>query len=147
MSEQCIFCRIVKGDLPCTKIYEDDRCLCFLDIGPIVKGHVLVIPKQHFATISDTPAEVLQNLIVLVRHVGAALMQGLAADGLNIAQANGAAAGQEVPHIHFHVIPRFETDGHSWNWNAKRYDSAEEAQGIADSIRKGLTGIAHHKQD
>jgi len=138
MSADCIFCKIVKGELPCTRIYEDDDTLAFLDIGPIVKGHCLVIPKRHYDPITAIPEEDLKNLILSVQKVASAIKNGLAADGLNITQANGAVAGQVVPHVHFHVIPRFEGDGHSWNWNAKAYDNTNEMEACAQRICSAL---------
>jgi histidine triad (HIT) family protein len=138
MSEDCIFCKIVAGDLPATKIYEDDDTLAFMDIGPVVKGHALVIPKTHYDPITGTPPEVLQKLITVVQKVAQAQYDGLDADGINVSQANGAVAGQEVPHIHFHVIPRFTDDNHSWNWRAGSYSSQDEMQAKADGIIKGL---------
>ncbi len=138
MNRDCIFCKIVEGELPCTKVYEDDDTLAFMDIGPVVKGHTLVIPKEHYDPITGTPPGVLQKLIVVVQKVAQAQIKGLGADGLNVTQANGSVAGQVVPHIHFHVIPRFESDGHKWNWLAKEYDNQEEMQAHADKIKEGL---------
>ena len=138
MVEDCVFCKIVAGELPATKIYEDDDTLAFMDIGPVVKGHTLVIPKEHYDPITATPPEVLQKLITVVQKVAKAQYEGLNADGINVSQANGAVAGQEVPHIHFHVIPRFTDDKHSWNWKAGSYDSPEEMQSMADGIAGGL---------
>lgn len=138
MSKDCIFCRIVAGELPATKLYEDEDTLAFMDIGPVVKGHALVIPKKHYDPITGTPPEVLQKLITIVQKIARAQYEGLGADGINIAQANGSVAGQVVPHIHFHVIPRFEHDAHSWNWKAGKYDSQEELASKARSIIKGM---------
>jgi histidine triad (HIT) family protein len=110
-----------------------------MDIGPIIKGHVLVIPKTCYDPITETPDEVLCKLIRVSKRVAASLMNELGADGVNIIQNNGAAAGQEVPHLHFHVIPRFEGDGHRWNWNAKSYDDIAEMEQLAETIRNGLS--------
>ena len=139
MSANCIFCKIVAGAIPATKVYEDADVLAFMDIGPIVKGHTLVIPKQHFDPLTATPEPVLAKLMAVVKKIAAAQMSGLKADGVNVMQANGAAAGQMVPHIHFHVIPRFATDGHRWNWAAKKYDDPAEAQQLAAAIKAALT--------
>ena len=138
MNSDCIFCKIVAGTLPCTRIYEDDDILAFMDIGPIIKGHTLVIPKVHVDALTSVPDELLATLIRIVRKIAGAQMKGLEADGITITQANGRVAGQVVPHLHFHVIPRFENDGHSWNWNARPYDSPDEMEGIASRIRSGL---------
>jgi histidine triad (HIT) family protein len=138
MSTQCVFCRIVRGELPSVRLYEDDAVLAFMDIGPIVKGHALVIPKRHYDPITETPDDVLGRLVAVVRRIASAQMSGLGADGVNVHQTNGAVAGQVVPHVHFHVIPRFRGDGHSWNWRAKRYDDPSEMEALAGRIRGGL---------
>lgn len=134
----CIFCKIVAGELPAVKVYEDDDVLAFMDIGPLVKGHTLVIPKLHCDPLSDVPADLLAKVISVVQRVMSAQMKGLNADGVNVHQSNGAVAGQVVPHTHFHVVPRFSTDGYSWNWKPKSYDDPNEAQMLADSIAKEM---------
>ncbi len=138
MNADCIFCKIVAGQLPACKIYEDAHSLAFMDIGPIVKGHTLVIPKAHYDPLMRTPPAVLAQLIGVVQQVAAAQVRGLNADGVNIMQANGKAAGQVVPHLHFHVIPRFAQDGHAWNWRAKAYADAGEMRQLAERIRQAL---------
>ena len=106
----CIFCKIVAGQIPSIKLYEDADVLAFMDIGPIVKGHALVIPKAHYNPLAATPDGVLAKVIAVVRRIAQAQMEGLGADGVNVHQANGAAAGQVVPHVHFHVVPRIGCD-------------------------------------
>jgi histidine triad (HIT) family protein len=138
MSSNCIFCKIVAGEIPSAKVYEDAEVLAFMDIGPIIKGHTLVIPKQHFDPLTATPEPVLAKLMAVVKKIAAAQMNGLKADGVNVMQTNGAAAGQVVPHIHFHVIPRYATDGHRWNWAAKKYDDPAEMQKLAAAIKAAL---------
>lgn len=133
-----IFEKIVKREIPAIILYEDDEVLAFMDIGPIIKGHVLVIPKACYDTLTDTPDAVLCKLICVSKQIAAAQMNALGADGVNIMQNNGTAAGQEVPHLHFHVIPRFKDDGHYWNWNAKSYDDPAEMEQRAELIRKKL---------
>ena len=139
MSSDCIFCKIAKGELPATKVYEDDDVLAFMDIGPVVKGHTLVIPKKHYDPITKTPPEVLHKLISVVQKIAQAQFDGLKADGINVAQANGDTAGQIIWHIHFHVIPRFKNDKHSWNWKAGKYDSSEEISAFASKISSRIT--------
>lgn len=138
MSEDCIFCKIAAGELPAAKVYEDDDILAFMDIGPVVKGHTLVIPKQHHDPITETPPEVLQKLIAVVRRVARAQSAGLETDGINISQANGEVAGQAVPHIHFHVIPRFKSDGFVRNWTPGKYEDNDEMDRYAERIRGAL---------
>lgn len=135
----CIFCKIVAQDIPATVVYEDDDVLVFMDIGPIIKGHTLVIPKNHYDPVTETPDDVLAKLHVVAKQVARAQMNGLGADGVNIMQNNGKAAGQEVPHIHVHVIPRFGDDGHHWNWAAKKYDDFDEMAELAKKMQSFLT--------
>ncbi len=134
----CVFCKIAAGEIPCTRVYEDDQALAFMDIGPIIKGHVLVIPKKHYDPITETPDAVLQHLIVVVKKIAAAQRKALKTDGCNIIQNNGRVSGQAVPHLHFHVIPRFEGDGHTWNWAAKKYDQVQEMKALAEAIASAL---------
>lgn len=134
----CIFCKLIAGEIPSIKLMETDQVLAFMDIGPLVKGHALVIPKQHMEQLADAPQTVLHEIMDAVQQVARAMARALKTDGINIHQANGAAAGQVVPHLHFHVIPRFEHDGHHWNWTPKSYDRPEEAQQLAERIRKEL---------
>lgn len=135
---ECIFCRIIAGSIPAERVYEDDDVLVIMDIGPIIKGHLLVLPKVHYDPVSATPDEVLSRLHLTAKRMARAQMNGLGADGVNIIQNNGAAAGQEVPHIHIHVIPRFDHDGHHWNWNAKRYEDMSEMERLAEKMRQEL---------
>jgi len=121
----CIFCKIIKGEMPCYKVYEDEDFLVFLDIMPVNKGHTLVISKQHYETIIDTPDELLEKMINIMKKVTKALKQDC--DGVNIAQNNFKASGQLVPHIHFHIIPRFESDGLK-SWPQGKYDENEIEQ-------------------
>jgi len=134
----CVFCRIVAGTIPAVRVYEDEHHLAIMDIGPIVKGHVLVMPKAHYQDIHALPEDDLKALAGCVKTVCRALRNGLHAEGINIIQNNGRVAGQLVPHVHFHLIPRFADDGHHWNWDAKKYDSDDEMQKYAARIRSGL---------
>jgi len=134
----CIFCKIIAGKLPSTKVYEDADTVAFMDIGPVVKGHTLVVPKTHCDPITNAPADVLQKTILVVQKIARAQFKGLGAAAVNVTQANGALAGQIVPHLHFHVIPRFEIDGQARNWLPGKYDSPDEMNAFADRIRKAL---------
>ena len=134
----CIFCKIVNKEIPATVLYEDDDVLVFMDIRPIIKGHALVIPKKHYDPVTETPDEILTKLHLTAKRIAQAQMNGLAADGVNIMQNNGKAAGQEVLHIHVHVIPRFDEDGHHWNWNAKTYEEIDEMTDLASKMLNHL---------
>lgn len=108
---KCPFCEIIKGRIPAKKVYEDDTSLAFLDINPRNPGHTLVIPKEHYTTILDIPGREAGELFKAVKRVAAAVQRATKAQGISISQSNGAAAGQLVPHLHFHVIPRFLKEG------------------------------------
>ncbi len=131
----CIFCRIVAGEIPATVVYEDDLTLAFLDIAPIIKGHTLVIPKPHVQHITEIPPDLLGACMLTVQRIACTQMTSLNADGVNIHQANGAAAGQVVPHLHFHVVPRFTHDGHHWNWKSTPYASLDAMSAIGATLR------------
>ena len=109
MKNNCIFCAIAAGEIPSFKIYEDDDVLAYLDINPFTEGHTLVIPKAHYVGLLDAPDSTLATLVSRVRQVATHLKEALPCDGFNILQNNGAAAGQTVPHIHFHIVPRYGT--------------------------------------
>lgn len=109
--EDCIFCKIVKGDIPSFKIYEDNDVFAFLDIKPATKGHALVIPKKHAENVFEISEDALQKVSVVAKKLSAKLKEILEADGIRLSQSNGKAAGQEVMHFHLHVIPRYADDG------------------------------------
>jgi len=108
--EDCIFCKIVKGEIPSFKIYEDDFTFSFLDIKPMTKGHALVIPKKHSENIFDIDEDSLQKVILTGKHVSGMLKKSLSPDGIRLSQSNGKVAGQDIMHFHLHVIPRYEND-------------------------------------
>tara|TARA_Y100000310_G_scaffold339531_1_gene432483 strand:+ start:3146 stop:3556 length:411 start_codon:yes stop_codon:yes gene_type:complete len=122
---ECVFCKIGKGEITPKKIYEDQNIIAFLDIFPAAKGHSLVIPKKHYATLLDIPEMELKELIQIVQKVGAAVMKATQADGFNVLQNNKEAAGQAVPHLHFHIIPRFKDDGLKLALGSKQSEEKE----------------------
>ncbi len=103
--DDCIFCKIVKGEIPCYKIYEDDRVLVFLDIRPLSKGHTLVLPKEHFKNILDISEGLYEYMSKIVKKVSQVIQDRYNPEGILINQNNGQRAGQEVPHIHVHIKP------------------------------------------
>ena len=105
----CIFCRIVAGEIPAHKVYEDEQSLAFLDIRPASRGHTLVIPKEHAVDIFDISPESLAATTLCAQTVARTLRAKLNPDGMNVYQNNGAAAGQEVMHYHLHLVPRWES--------------------------------------
>lgn len=115
MSEECTFCRIISGDIPSHKLFEDDNFLSFMDIIPATKGHTLVIPKEHYSTLSDVPEDVLGKYIVVIQKVAKAVVEATGAQGFKVENFNGGYAGQAVSHVHFHIIPRYDGDGIKFN--------------------------------
>lgn len=109
--QECLFCKIAKGEIPSKKVYEDSDSFAFLDINPRNPGHTLVITKKHYGTIFDIPSGEVGRLFETVKKIAGMVKNGVNAHGVNIIQNNGKAAGQVVPHLHFHVIPRFVTEG------------------------------------
>ena len=106
----CIFCKIIKGEIPCYKIYEDEHTLAFLDIAKDVDGHTLVIPKKHSNNILDTDDETLTHVMNTVKLISKHYVEKCGFVGINVLNNNGASAEQAVPHLHFHIIPRLEND-------------------------------------
>ena len=111
MSEDCIFCRIADGDIPSRTVYEDDEVIAFLDANPLSPGHTLVIPKAHHRALQDVPAALSAAVFETVHDLVGDIEDAVDADAHTIAVNDGPAAGQEVPHLHVHVVPRFEGDG------------------------------------
>src|SRR3989344_6260920 len=107
----CIFCKIVKGEIDSIKIFENEHVLAFLDVVPQTKGHCLVVPKQHFENIFDIDKAFLQKIAVTAKDISEKIKNNLKADGIRLSQYNGRAAGQEIMHFHLHIIPRYAGDG------------------------------------
>jgi len=143
MAEECIFCGIISGSIPASKVYEDNSTFAFLDINPRNPGHTLVIPKVHAETIFDVSQEDAITLFTAVKNLAGAIKQGTNADGISISSSNGRAAGQIVPHLHFHIIPRFSTEGPPGLEGilpVKKLDEASMEQ-VAEQIKSNL-GLA-----
>lgn len=134
MEHNCVFCKIVKGELPATKIYEDDLVMAFLDIAPINKGHALIIPKKHFLSLTSVPAEYLEAMMRIAPVIGQAAVREIDGDGFNLHLSNGQVAGQVIPHAHLHVIPRRATDGFSFGFRTLSYDTPEEKDELGAAI-------------
>jgi len=134
---ECLFCKIVKKEIPSDIIYEDDDFFAFLDINPNNPGHSLIVPKKHYENIYNLPDEILKNIAPLIKKRAAAVKNGVNADGINIIMNNDGAAGQIVPHAHFHIIPRFANDGYK-HWPGKSYANKEESAKTAEKIKSAL---------
>jgi histidine triad (HIT) family protein len=120
----CVFCKIIGGQIPSSKVFEDAHTFAFLDIAPFEKGHVLVVPKHHTAFLTDLPQPELLPFISAVKKVAGLLLERLPCDGFNLVQNNGACATQVVPHVHFHVVPRW--NGRPMSWTPCTYDDPAE---------------------
>ncbi len=139
MKEDCLLCKIISGKIPSYKVYEDDAVFAFLDIYPASEGHTLVAPKKHFSKFTDMNAENVASLFEVARKITAAVEKASLAEGSNIGINNGEAAGQEIPHVHVHVIPRRKGDGgrgiKSIVWTESDTINLEA---VAEKIRRAL---------
>jgi len=130
--DDCIFCKIVKGEIPAEKIYEDELILAFLDINPVNYGHVLVIPKEHYQWFYDVPDDVLSHLMIKSKKLIVAIKETLKADYVAL-----AVVGIDVPHFHLHLIPRWLDDGLANFWPTKKYEQNQKKE-YAEKIKMSL---------
>ena len=133
----CVFCKMVAGQIPVTKVYEDDAVLAFLDIGPLSDGHTLVVPKRHCTRIHECDPDVVAEVGVRLGRIAEAVVTAMHADGYNVLSNNGPAAGQVVEHLHFHIIPRRAGDKVFREWPSFRYEEGRIEE-IARKIRTNL---------
>jgi histidine triad (HIT) family protein len=126
----CVFCKIVGGEIPAFKVYEDANFLAFLDVNPRMKGHTLIIPKHHASTLLELPDNQVRGIFLVVKKVAASVTKALGAPAFTIGSNNGETAGQAVPHLHIHIIPRYNTDKHKAGFEA--------AFPVNDSLKKDL---------
>lgn len=134
--DNCIFCKILAGEIPSTTVYEDDDFKAILDVNPAARGHVIILPKKHAANIYELPDEDASKVMVVAKKIATAVRDAFHCDGVNILQNNGEAAGQTVFHLHVHVIPRFEGDTVNIGW--KPGDMPEDMDVIAKEIKDKL---------
>ena len=130
----CIFCKIASGQIPCFKIFEDDTVLAFLDIEPLVRGHTLVVPKEHHATVMEIPGEVLGAINQRIPALARAVLKATGNAACHVLVNNGSEAMQSVHHLHYHIIPRKSGDGFRIPWNASRLDK-EAGGALAGTIK------------
>ena len=133
----CVFCKIVAGKLPCFKLLEDETTIAFMDINPVNPGHALAVAKGHWPTVDVIPPDVLANVARTAQRVAKAAVEALAPAGVNLVQANGPAAGQSVPHLHVHIMPRRTGDDVSLNWTPVPGDM-KEIEAVANKLRAAL---------
>lgn len=120
-----VFCKIIKGEIPSTKVYEDDDVLAILDVSQVTRGHTLVMPKKHYANMLDCPSDILHKVMDVAQRIGQADMLVLGASGINILSNAGEAAGQSVPHFHVHVIPRYAREDSNFQLEMKESDTSK----------------------
>ena len=129
----CIFCAMVRGEFPYVEVFSSEHLFAFLDIGPLNKGHVLIVPKKHYPTMFEVPPEIGAELLKTMQILGKAIMQATNAGGLNVIQNNHPPAGQAVFHVHWHLVPRFEGDG-ILKWTPGKYNSKDEQEALGKLI-------------
>lgn len=132
----CLFCKIIKKEVPANFVYENDKVVAFLDIAPVNPGHTLVVPKMHCENILDANPEVLQELILATKKIAQAIKDSLGYEGFNLGVNNGKIAGQIVPHLHFHIMPRRVDDGLRL-WPQRKYEKGE-AEEIVKKIKEEI---------
>ena len=141
--EGCIFCRIANGEIPSRTVYEDEQFRVILDLGPATRGHALILPKDHYEDLFALPEDTARAAVSVAKKVGAQLKEKLSADGLNVVQNNGAAAGQTVQHYHVHLIPRYNDDHAHILWEPT--SPTDEAKPSRPSVRLVLFTIVRIK--
>ncbi len=135
--DDCVFCKMVAGQIPVARVYEDEAVFAFLDIGPISDGHTLLIPKQHCTNLHECDASVLSAVAARLGRIAGAVAAAMGAEGYNVLVNSGSAAGQVVNHLHFHIIPRKAGDRVLSGWPSYKYKKGQIEE-IADRIRWNL---------
>jgi histidine triad (HIT) family protein len=133
---ECIFCKIIAGDIPSYKVYEDDHVVAFFDILPISPGHTIIVPKNHVADIEGLTDEEMSAMSLALKKIGKAVLEGLGVKGYSVFLDNKSAANQHVPHVHFHLVPRAEGDGLE-RWPQSGYGEGE-AEHCLKQIKNNL---------
>ena len=137
IKDDCIFCKIAKGDIPSATIYESNELKCILDVAPANKGHALIIPKEHFDNIFELDAETAAKVFSFATIAAKAIKEETNCDGLNIVQNNGEVAGQTVNHFHMHIIPRYKDDGVKLGWRQLETNPDEQSE-LAKAVKSRL---------
>lgn len=135
MNSDCLFCKIISGDVPAASVYEDEHSFAFLDIHPINPGHILLIPKKHYENLTTMPDELLAHMAPVIKKLAIAAKHAVGADGINIGMNNDLAAGQVIFHAHIHIIPRFTGDG-LVHWHGARDYTEGEMETVAKKIKE-----------
>lgn len=130
----CVFCRILRGEIPAQKVYEDGQVVAILDINPVAWGHALVLPRAHYETWTDLPADLAGDVARASQAVARAVLRAAGAEGFNLLVNNHPCSGQAIPHAHVHIIPRKTGDGVAFNWKTSPYDPGR-IEKAAEAIR------------
>ncbi len=139
MKDDCIFCKIAAGEIPAATLYEDDDFRVILDLGPASRGHALILPKEHYADISEISEETAGKVLPLAKKMCAAMKAALGCAGINLVQNNGEAAGQTVRHFHMHIIPRYENGPRIVAWEPGDLSDDDKIQ-IVEAVRAQIQG-------
>ena len=132
--DDCIFCKIISGEIPSMRVFENEDCIAIMDINPATPGHTLVIPRKHYADITELDEETAGKLLMVAKSIGIRQKEALGADGFNVVQNNGRAAGQTVLHLHFHVIPRYAHGPQMVIWEPTQ-PTTEQLAEICEKLR------------
>lgn len=135
MSDSCVFCKIIKGEIPSFTLYEDEMFKVILDRFPAAPGHMLIIPKEHYKDIFDLPNEVAEKIYPLAKQLARRVQDVMGAEGVNIVQNNGEVAGQSVHHFHLHIVPRKEKDGIILNQSSHLETTIEALEAVYQQLK------------
>ncbi|MDQ3848043.1 MAG: HIT family protein [Thermoproteota archaeon] len=138
MSKTCIFCSIISGEEPCVQIRRENGILVLMDKYPINPGHALLMPTKHYETLLEMPPAEVGKIYSMVPTVARAIISAVNADGFNVGQNNGIAANQIVPHVHIHIVPRFDDDSPDGKWPSRRVATYEDINKIAQKIKDNM---------
>lgn len=134
--QDCLFCKIIAGEIPSYKVYEDDKVLAFLDINPVNPGHTLLAPKEHSENTLKVPDALLEHIIVVLKKITPGILKAVGAEACNVGMNTGSIAGQVVMHTHWHIMPRFGNDGHKL-FNGRPYKEGG-AEKITEKVRDNI---------
>lgn len=138
MSQECLFCKIIAGEVPSQRIYEDEKTFAFLDIHPVNPGHTLIVPKKHSENLLDTDEQIVAAVMSTTQKVAQAVTTALRYKAFNIGINNGSDAGQVVFHLHVHMMPRHSKDGYTM-WAGRKYPEEDDLKQIAEKIRQSMS--------
>ncbi len=138
MSKTCIFCSIISGQEPCVQIRRENGILVLMDKYPINPGHALLMPTRHYETLLEMPPAEVGNLYSMVPTIARAIVSAVDADGFNVGQNNGIAANQIVPHVHIHIVPRFNDDSPDGKWPSRTVATYDDITKIAQKIKDNM---------